>query len=103
MFSSIPGLYQLVTHWIQLCQPSTSPDTDKCPLGDKNHPKLRTTDEKGASQRRKEKQTPRLTVMGIKKEKGKRKQRYHLAFWVGVGKGLICHRSYLVALEICSR
>ena len=103
MFSSIPVLYQLVTHWIQLCQPSTSPDIDKGLVGDKNHSKLRTSDEKGASHRRKEKQTPRLTVMGIKKEKGKGKQRYRLAFQVGVGKGLISHRSYLVALEICSR
>lgn len=66
-------------------------------------PQLRTTDVKGASQRRKEKQTPRLTVIGKKREKGKGKQRYHLAFRVGVGKDLISHRSYLVALKICSR
>ena len=43
MFSSIPGLYQLVTHSIQLCWPSISPDIAKCPLGNKNHPQLRTT------------------------------------------------------------
>lgn len=41
--------------------------------------------------------------MGIKREKGKGKQRYHLAFRVGVGKDLISHRSYLGALKICSR